>query len=285
MSNDNKPPLTGGSPHGTTELVTFSECPQKHGFKYGLKFESIHRPDSADSRDTGTLVHVGLANFYGAQIKPVPLWVEDPYLAVVKQAQSSGWMHLLKSSVETVREYIKVRSAKPVFGPIVAVEDPCETYIATSDGKTHIITTRLDLVAYYRGSLCSINHKTSVRLSYAEPDRAATTRLQFMLELVLARTKYSNVKWVLVNPVQTSRNREGPKIGDPKIVDISPHAFSRLGRDISFYKAMISAVQSAYPNPLDRPRSYQCMSRYGLCEFHPLCSQGYEALSQYKRVA
>ena len=259
------------------------ECPQKHGFKYGLRLEPLFRPDSADSRDTGTLVHTGLAHFYGAQISPRPDWVEDPVSAVLKHAQQTGWMHLVQDSLVTVTEYVRVRTAKPVFTRIVAVEDPCEVYVQTPDGKQHILTTRLDLVAHFNGRLCSINHKTSVRLTYAKPDRAASTRLQFMCELVLARTKYPQLQHVVINPLQTNRNRDGPEIGDPQVVDISPHAYHRFGRDLQFWKGLIAAVQTMYPNPLDRPRSLQCVTRYGVCEFHPICSVGYERLSAYRK--
>ena len=123
-----------------------------------------------------------------------------------------------------------------------------------------------------------------MQLRYAIPGRDSSTRLQQMCELVMARTKYPQLKHVIINPVQVAR-KDQPKVGEPVILDISPHAFSRFGKDLLYFKSLMDYVKTAFPNPLDRPRSYQCMSRYGLCEFHPLCSQGYEALSQYKRVA
>ena len=278
---NNNPTLSGGSPHGTTEIATFIECPQKHGYKYSAKLTPLFRRRADDGRDTGTLIHVGLAHFYGAQITPPPDWIQDPFYAVTAVAQEKGWIHLLRDALTTLHLYIEVRTKKPQFTKIVAVEDPCQVYLTDRNGKQHIVTTRLDLVAHYKGNLVEANHKTSVRMSYARPGIDAAARLQFLLEAVLARSKYPNLKYVMVNPIQTSRNPDGARISDPEIIDLSPLAFSRLGCDIAFWKEKIAEVEARFPDPLNRPRTYLCKSRFGLCDFFPLCSTGLATLQYY----
>jgi len=264
-----------------SSIGSFAVCPQVHAFGYEMGLKAA---DEKPARKIGSLVHVALAYHYGAMLPVRPEWMvyptpqsPDPRHALWTCAQGDG--EIATEALRIFDAYVAFYPT-PIWKPIL-VEHQFDV-VMDVDGTPERYTLRIDLLAedMRDGALCLIDHKSAYKITRNTGLGYRADR-EMLTALALCRANGHDVKRVVINAM-TKENPE-PHFGRFD-VPISAEAYSRIGQDTAFLIRQMRAVSSAYPDPRSRPRVYEsCISKFGVCDFWAICSDGPHRLAEFTK--
>lgn len=258
---------------GPSHLSAFATCPQKAAFNYELRLEPLDDPRREPAK-IGDLVHVGLAYRYGARLPEKPSWMvyNDGYHAIeVLGGDRPDLVHEAKRIFAWYEHHYQKDSLVPV-----AVEKQLNVAL---EGEW--LSVRMDLLAWDFSDLVVVDHKCQKSLTKNEGISRAADRQMMMLVAILRSNGY-DVKRAVLNGM--TRGFPEPKF-QRFDVPISQAAYDRLAKDSLYYLRQRRAVREQFPDPYFRPRNFDaCMqARFGLCQFDPLCRDGWHRLQEFKQ--
>lgn len=249
------------SSHGIHKLLTLASCPRKYGYRYVL---NLRPPFDGVAVSKGTAVHAGLEAFYLGKD-----WRE----AMRKLRGNPQFAGVLDNAIAILGNYFQKWKHEKLH--VVSVE---REYGIIIEG--YLFTRRLDLVYEKEGFLYVVDHKTAAdpkrRTGQSELDPTLMSQ-----ELIgrIACTREHGLKYggALLNLIPTGSGGTFSRWTlrfPPRMVADMPKS---LGR---FLKAEAN-LRASDVSPWEYTQTWACYSKYGVCEYWQLCTQGPEALDQY----
>ncbi len=253
---------------------SFCTCPQLYGLGYEAGLKAV---DEKPARKVGTLAHVGLAYRYGALLPERPAWMVYPTPQAPDPREAlwtiGGGDHEAKVEALRVFDAYQAYYPTPRWRPVL-VEHQFEVIIQLPSGPVRY-TLRIDLLGYD-----VYDHKTAYKITKNVGLSYRTDR-EMLTALWLCRGNGYNVQRVVINAM--TKEHPQPHFGQFD-VPISDEAYQRIGADTAYLLQRMRDVKAAYPNPLQRPRSYEaCVRKYGVCDMYPICSDGPHRLSEFTK--
>jgi len=249
------------SSHGIHRLLCMIECPRKFGYRYVL---GLRLPFDSTAIALGTVIHSCLENHYLGK---------DWRLAIAKAHKDPSSAFVAQRAANITTNYFNHYKNEKLH--VIAVE---REYAITVEGC--LFTRRVDLTYEATGRLYFVDHKTAAdpkrRTSQSEMD--ATLLSQELIGRIVCQQVHGYpYGGALLNLIPTGGGgtfNRYPLRFPAKMLEDMPRS---LARWLKAEKSLLASGMS----PWEYTQTYNCYSRYGVCDYWRLCAHGSEALNDY----
>lgn len=252
---------TAESSHGIHKLLTLANCPRKYGYRYVL---GLRLPFDGVAVTKGTAVHHGLEWHYAGK---------DWRVGMQQLRSKPEFAGVIENAIAILGNYFQVYKHEKLN--VVSVE---REYAIRVEG--FLFTRRLDLVFERDGLLWIVDHKTAAdpkrRTGQSELD--PTLMSQELIGRVACTVehglKYGGALLNLIPTGSGGKFSRWPLHFPARMIQDMPRS---LARWLKGEAAMLSSDVS----PWEYTQTWACYSKYGVCDYWTLCTQGPDALDQY----
>lgn len=276
----------GPSLQGPHRVEAFALCPQLEAFGHEMHLRSIFPKEPTS---VGTMIHAGLAYYYGLQLKERPAWLvyDSPLTMIELEGKKSGYpQDFINTSKAAYESYVGHYHGRDSLNPVLVEH---QFVITASNGEPY--SCRTDLLAWdrERGVFVIVDHKCVGKIGNEgakyHVDRQMTTNIW------LARLHGYDVRGAVINAIHRKPPYECVRFDVPT----NEINFERIADDTAYYLAKMRQVRLSHPDPRNRPRntgacvgwkhedevSPEFKRAFGPCEYYGLCWQG-QAIEQFK---
>ena len=239
-------------------------------------------------RMTGKLVHLALANYYGAKLDAPPDYVNIP-LRDQLEAMAPDQPTEVETALQVLDAY-KRWSAGESWRPVYVEEEFRATLGELDPGgpnpelDNEVITCRSDLVVEQNGELLIVDYKCSAgewgheRLPRWSDNNEYRIFWQGMINLHILRKRLNKpVRGFVILRVK----RKAPFDFDRNLLQIPQLAYERVPRIArEFVRRELDLVRRVKAGERPVQNFTACHSKYGACDYISLCSASSSAFQQ-----